>query len=203
MNPTSLSEWSAFIAAIVANPDDDTCRLVAADFLEENGDPDRAAFIRIQIAIARLEADGQGKSAEADRLRAKEREFIGPLSMYRTFWAAEACPELVRIASRVDGRDSLEGMTVAGADRLTWQRGFVEAVTCPVEEWLRHGAAVRQRQPIQHLALLGADETTREQWYELIPLLKGLRLVALVRAEEETVRWLQGWLPGVHVALSW
>ena len=33
-------DWPAFIAAIVANPDDDTARLVAADFLEENGDAD-------------------------------------------------------------------------------------------------------------------------------------------------------------------
>ncbi len=45
-------DWPAFMAAIVADPDDDTVRLVAADYLEEHGDPDRAAFIRIQVELA-------------------------------------------------------------------------------------------------------------------------------------------------------
>ena len=34
-------DWPAFLNAIVAEPDEDTPRLVAADFLEENGEPDR------------------------------------------------------------------------------------------------------------------------------------------------------------------
>src|SRR5262245_65015434 len=111
-------DWPAFVAAIVADPDDDTARLVAADFLEENGDPDRAAFIRIQVQLARLEATGQGKSLEADDLRKKERAYLGPLSVYRSLWAAEACPELVRMTSRGDGRDARESVTVHGAHQL-------------------------------------------------------------------------------------
>ncbi len=58
-------DWPAFLAAIVADPDDDTVRLVAADFLDENGHADRAAFIRVQVALARLEAPGSGESPEA------------------------------------------------------------------------------------------------------------------------------------------
>jgi uncharacterized protein (TIGR02996 family) len=44
----------AFLAAIAEYPDDDAPRLVYADWLEEQGDADRAAFIRIQCEIARL-----------------------------------------------------------------------------------------------------------------------------------------------------
>ena len=43
------AEQRAFWAAIRANPDDDTVRLVYADWLEENGDEARAEFIRVQI----------------------------------------------------------------------------------------------------------------------------------------------------------
>ncbi len=114
-------DWPAFMAAILADPDDDTVRLVAADFLEENGDPDRAAFVRIQCALARVDA----KSLEADALRKKERAFLGPYSTFRPLWSAEACPELVRIGER---------MHVEGVERLTWCRGFVERVTCPAAE---------------------------------------------------------------------
>jgi uncharacterized protein (TIGR02996 family) len=44
---------AAFLRAICAAPDDDTPRLVYADFLEEAGDPDRAAFVRLQCELAR------------------------------------------------------------------------------------------------------------------------------------------------------
>jgi uncharacterized protein (TIGR02996 family) len=41
----------ALEAAVIANAEDDTPRLVYADWLDENGDPDRAAFIRTQCAL--------------------------------------------------------------------------------------------------------------------------------------------------------
>lgn len=180
-------DWPAFVTAILADPDDDTVRLVAADFLEENGDPDRAAFIRVQCALARLEADGGTKSLEADTLRRKERAFLGPLSHFCLLWAAEACPELVRLNAQ---------MRVEGADRLTWRRGFVEAVTCPSAEWLRHGVAVRARQPVREVDLTGCFPLARDRWYANLAALRGLRRV---RVDTDTQGWLQLWLPGTEV----
>lgn len=49
-----MNEENAFLAAIIAQPDDTTTRLVFADWLEEHGDPDRAAFIRLQIQQSHL-----------------------------------------------------------------------------------------------------------------------------------------------------
>lgn len=43
-----LSQHEAFLRAIFDAPDDDTPRLVYADFLQENGEDDRAEFIRWQ-----------------------------------------------------------------------------------------------------------------------------------------------------------
>ena len=192
-------DWPAFLSAIVAEPDDDTARLVAADFLEENGEPARAAFIRIQVELARLEATGQGKSLEADHLRAKERTFLGPLSMFRQLWAAEACPELVRVVSRGEGRDPLEAMTVEGAERLTWRRGFVEGVMCSAAEWLRHGETVRLRNPVHTVILSDCDGMSRDDWYAALPALTGLRLVRLIDALPATAHWLRNRLPGSEV----
>src|SRR5262245_24769350 len=54
---TTMSDRAALYAAVCANPDDDAVRLVYADWLEEHGaDPERAAFIRTQVAFARAEA---------------------------------------------------------------------------------------------------------------------------------------------------
>lgn len=48
-----MTERERFLTAVYANPDDDNVRLVFADWLDENGDPDRAEFIRAQIRSAR------------------------------------------------------------------------------------------------------------------------------------------------------
>jgi uncharacterized protein (TIGR02996 family) len=46
-----MTDHDALLAAICANPREDTPRLVFADWLEENGQPERAAFIRTDIAM--------------------------------------------------------------------------------------------------------------------------------------------------------
>ncbi len=51
----SARQQHAFLRAILDSPDEDTPRLVYADWLEEQGDPQRAEFIRLQCRIAQHE----------------------------------------------------------------------------------------------------------------------------------------------------
>lgn len=48
-----ISDEAAFLRTIIASPDDDTPRLVYADWLDENGHEDCAEFIRLQIELAK------------------------------------------------------------------------------------------------------------------------------------------------------
>src|ERR1700730_3275777 len=48
-----MSDGAALLEAIQREPDDDMLRLVYADWLEENDDPERAEVIRLQIAAER------------------------------------------------------------------------------------------------------------------------------------------------------
>ncbi|QJW95015.1 TIGR02996 domain-containing protein [Frigoriglobus tundricola] len=48
-----MSDRDALLAAIRAHPDEDTPRLVYADYLEEHDAPARAAFVRTQVEYAR------------------------------------------------------------------------------------------------------------------------------------------------------
>jgi uncharacterized protein (TIGR02996 family) len=50
-----LHEREAFLRAIFDSPDDDTPRLVYADFLDENDDSDRATYIRYDCELAKLD----------------------------------------------------------------------------------------------------------------------------------------------------
>jgi uncharacterized protein (TIGR02996 family) len=67
----AASDFEGLLRAVFRDPDDDTPRLVFADFLEENDQPDRAALIRYQCEQARLKPDAR---------RARElKRLIGPL----------------------------------------------------------------------------------------------------------------------------
>src|SRR5262245_26732826 len=49
-----MNDHHAFQQAILANPDDDAPRLIYADWPEEQGDSDRAEFIRVQCELAQM-----------------------------------------------------------------------------------------------------------------------------------------------------
>jgi uncharacterized protein (TIGR02996 family) len=62
----------ALLAAIGANPDDDTVRLVYADWLDEYDRPERAEFIRLQIRLYR----GGTSDPIAETLRARQHALL-------------------------------------------------------------------------------------------------------------------------------
>lgn len=57
---TTTNEESALLAAIAAQHEDDTVRLVYADWLDEQGRHARAELIRLQCRIAERQRDGHG-----------------------------------------------------------------------------------------------------------------------------------------------
>jgi uncharacterized protein (TIGR02996 family) len=73
-----LEEHEAFLRAIFDAPADDTPRLVYADFLEENGEPERAELIRVQCELETLRTAGTDPARIAV-LEARSAELIGML----------------------------------------------------------------------------------------------------------------------------
>src|SRR5262245_55798355 len=73
------SDGEALFQAIREEPWDDTRRLAFADWLEENGDPDRATFIRLQCELDRESGDRTGRREVTPRERAI-------LDMHRRKW---------------------------------------------------------------------------------------------------------------------
>jgi uncharacterized protein (TIGR02996 family) len=106
-----MSDEDALLAAIAAHPDEDTPRLMYADWLDEHGRPLRAEFIRVQIEVARKEERSfEVLQSEAPLFRRNDeliekhgRTFFGPLAahgigavrFYRGFvWRVELRAEL-------------------------------------------------------------------------------------------------------------
>lgn len=113
-----MTERDAFLAKILAEPDEDTHRLVFADWLEEYGhEPARAEFIRQQVATYQQAGtfwDLRGRTGKPTRFKDLCR--IEP-------WVYANAAEHVR-----NGTGYLQAS--ASSSAVFWRRGFIEAVYC-------------------------------------------------------------------------
>jgi uncharacterized protein (TIGR02996 family) len=120
----ALTQQEAFLQAIVEDPRDDVTRLVYADWLEENGQPERAQFIRAQVALATAAPDDP-------RRKALEREERKLLRGRKATWKAEL-PKL------------------KGVNWGEFDRGFVGSVTfVSAYRYHQHAARVTRAAPIE------------------------------------------------------
>jgi|SRR6185312_1206700 len=117
-----------FLQRIRAFPDDDSHRLIYADWLEEHDDAgrDRAAFIRIQIALAGMPT---GDSRRAGLIAAER---------------------LLLDAHREEWERPLSGL----ATGREFRRGFVEEVKVSARQFLLHADELFAAGPIRHIHFL-------------------------------------------------
>ena len=142
-----MSDRAGLMRAVIEQPDDDTPRLALADWFEENGQPARAEFIRVQLEIARPGDDG----ARLKKLAAREKELYEARTpdWYEGVpkWALE--PFAQRFGSPQDRKPDR-------GCKIVFRRGFLSSLLCAPGEWL--GAAKLARSaPIESLHLNEAD----------------------------------------------
>src|SRR6516162_1529684 len=79
-----MSPDNPFLQALLAQPEDDTLRLAMADWLDENEEPDRAEFIRVQIELALGDCNKQRRRylelRQRDLLIAHDTDWVAPLA---------------------------------------------------------------------------------------------------------------------------
>jgi uncharacterized protein (TIGR02996 family) len=118
-----MNDENALLRAIGAHPDEDTPRLAFADYLEEHGNADRAAFIRGQIEYVRLKEDSLHRREVAFKCRqlleAHEEEWLTPRDAYSFDW--------------------------------NWSRGFVETFTTSPPDLEEQDATLFRTNPFRRL----------------------------------------------------
>jgi uncharacterized protein (TIGR02996 family) len=153
------------LGAIRDNPEDDTVRLAYADWLDENGDPKRAKFIRVQCRLAAL---GHGplwpstgvKEAEefSKRFEGEQAELI---LRQAKLWAANRGEWLAELPD-------LPGCTV------WFHRGFASAVLVEHPGGLvRNGAKLFRAAPVTHIVFRGCtpdavEVTLVQRWFDAV-----------------------------------
>ena len=126
------SDAEPFLQRIRAFPDDDAPRLIFADWLDEQGgrESDRAAFIRIQVALANIHPEDVRRPG----LLVSERDLLD--------------------ANKSDWEAPVRGLGTGPVFR----RGFVEEVKVAARQFLRHADELFAAGPIRHIHLLDVGQ---------------------------------------------
>ena len=117
-----MFEEAEFIKAIARAPDDDSVRMVYADWLDEHGDPNRAEFIRIQCGLAQRKVWKEPtEEPTAKRLKWLQDRQRGLLEKMRTFKEGEQ-PRIREFATTPE----LAAILAADPSRVDFRRGMIE-----------------------------------------------------------------------------
>jgi uncharacterized protein (TIGR02996 family) len=169
---TTNSDDAAFLRAICAEPADVRPRRIYADYLDERGDPDRAAYIRASCDLAAEYGDPPYRCGS-------NGQQVGHPTLYRPRCRCPVCSLLRRqhMASRrwihvawepeITAPFWAEFERAAGAWRfgcgqphpqpprvtVSFRRGFVAEITCDWPAWRDHAGAVRAATPLERVCL--------------------------------------------------
>jgi uncharacterized protein (TIGR02996 family) len=138
------TEAEAFLQRIRAFPDDDTPRLIFADWLEEQGDEAaaaRAKFIRVQIALARLDDETVHEKSpprRSERESAREALTAADRNLRKAFGEEWAAPFRVRQLTTYH----------------EFRRGFVEMVRISARQLIRRAHELFAAGPIREIDLI-------------------------------------------------
>lgn len=137
-----MTDREAMLAAILEAPHEDTPRLCFADWLDENGESERASFIRTQIELSRW-PDTVGKQEErtglwAD-LRRRERALLKAnyVDWVPNYFGHE------QLVHEKGGASCVSFSTMAPASaQYVFARGFIAEVRLSWADWLAHSPAL-------------------------------------------------------------
>lgn len=177
-----MLDKEALYRAICLFPYEDVPRLAYADLIEEEGDSERAAFIREQVEAARLADSNYGvKTEECLALEARAAARYQKSYYTPAFWV----PHLIK--RRYPGK--LED---------TFRRGFAYRRATSCREYIQHHTQYHEEAPLQALEISGSLDATGEPFEKVRDLLNTehpgidtLALDGMFCRDTQTLRRLQ------------
>lgn len=138
-----------FLAAVAASPDDDAPRLIYADWLEENGESERAEFIRIQCRIAAPWSEDSGECWPCNCRRNNRQHTNGPCRC-SAGWKALRSRQIHLVFNHGYSWLGIASQYVTIDEYWTrhFKRGFLDSIYLPSADWLRDGPAIAREHPV-------------------------------------------------------
>jgi uncharacterized protein (TIGR02996 family) len=177
------SERDALMATIIADPADDTPRLVYADWLEEHGQEERAELIRVQCELSQ-QGDSEPTESASCRLNgtsawrpkqthikrcrycqwARDGTFTRRCALQhreQLLWEMRTAEDewFFHLGAEFAGwrnirsSDSNLWLMSGSPPMVIWRRGFPCEIRCPLAWWLEHGPAIVREHPIERVVI--------------------------------------------------
>jgi uncharacterized protein (TIGR02996 family) len=127
-----MDDERALLKAIIAHPDEDTPRLVFADWLQEHDQPERAEYIRLSIRRANLRYTDPGYQTASQKIAAA---LLPLIDRWDTQWARQ-------FAARFPKASNVE---------FVLRRGFIEEIWCSPAFFLKNAERLLNEAPIRSL----------------------------------------------------
>ncbi len=183
-----MSDEAALLAAIAAHPEEDTPRLMFADWLEENGRPAaRAEFIRVQVEIAQKEHLPRAMQDCYVALYKRNQEL---LDNHR----AELLGPLAKLPEKAE---------------VEFRRGFVWQVGLSVFHFNQHRHALAEVRPLPRVAVkdsvgvLGNFLGFNANPFPPEPLLELVTSIHTVASNDDEREWVIQSEDAVLAPLTW
>lgn len=131
-----MDTQAGLLAAICSHPDDDTPRLIFADYLDENGQPERAEFIRVQCEIAKLPDCLFIPMGQELPCRASARPTVISCQPCRRFGELGKQERELWESNRREWEMSFPGTDLGPNSQLWWKRGFPDEMQVAWQAWV-------------------------------------------------------------------
>ena len=146
----------AFLEAILTSPEDDTQRLVFADWLEEQGETAYPEFIRLQCEAAALRKQ-PGWTPSATEMAQYDGDTLRNLFELNNHDRERKIGAAKRRANELFGKHGTDWLAdfygpFAGIS-AKMERGFVGSITCRAAEWFTNADAITAAHPIRTVRL--------------------------------------------------
>lgn len=159
---TTCDTGSGLLRAVLADPGSDDSRLIYADYLDEQGEADRAEFVRVQCRIAALNAElmsdedcnatncpGCGERRELQR---RERE-LWLMAVAEELPARWVLPPPDGFTFRKLPGNEWETDGRPHISQAEYRRGFVAEIRLPLAAYLEHARDLFAAHPITTVVL--------------------------------------------------
>jgi uncharacterized protein (TIGR02996 family) len=174
-----MGDGEALLRAILDQPKEDTPRLVYADWCDENGQPERAEFIRVQVRLAGMKDEAAALEGmmqmpvvfDLDKAMFKGKpispefwdriyECRGLQLREKELWASNSPTGVAQQIAREwpvqnNGISLHLGdvrQRIPGYFSLV-SRGFISSLTCAWFDWRTHADAILAAQPVERVRL--------------------------------------------------
>jgi uncharacterized protein (TIGR02996 family) len=147
----------AFLRDIIEHPENDTPRLIYADWLEENGQADRGQLIRLQCRYVNLyqhyinhhdaKVGNCEECNESHRVSELLTSYPYAARIGEPMACADDCP--LNLFPNMQKELSQKRVSVY----WTWQRGFILDFRCTWLDWINYGPVLASWHPIESVRI--------------------------------------------------